>query len=292
MARRPVVDREELFEAASRLESEGKPVTALALLEALGGGSLTTIYKYLAEWEASRPTAVATLADNEMPQGVMAAFAATWKVAAQEAARQVTAAKEKAAEEVKAAQQQFASALEAIDKLEKESEADSQTIETLKARVAELDGMLVKFQNDAAAFKATAEELRRQVKSQEAELERVHADLDKQRTKHEQEIERITQAMELANQKATEQIESLKNTLSTAKGKTDQLERELAEAQSKREEAQRQLEKTEASSKVDRAERDTALKEAAELRGQLNGLKTQNTELLAKIGKKEDKRQN
>jgi hypothetical protein len=55
MPRRPVVDQEEVIQAADKLAADAKPVTALALLEALGGGSLTTVYKHLAVWEARRP---------------------------------------------------------------------------------------------------------------------------------------------------------------------------------------------------------------------------------------------
>ncbi|OQR42415.1 hypothetical protein BW261_25900, partial [Klebsiella aerogenes] len=55
MARRAVIEREELFDAANTLAADGKPVTALALKDILGGGSFNTIYKYLAEWETSRP---------------------------------------------------------------------------------------------------------------------------------------------------------------------------------------------------------------------------------------------
>lgn len=47
MARRHPIDPDELFETANRLVAEGKEVTATALLDALGGGSLRTIYKYL-----------------------------------------------------------------------------------------------------------------------------------------------------------------------------------------------------------------------------------------------------
>ena len=47
MARRQPIAPDELFETANRLKAEGKEVTALALLDALGGGSLSTIYKHL-----------------------------------------------------------------------------------------------------------------------------------------------------------------------------------------------------------------------------------------------------
>jgi chromosome segregation ATPase len=290
MARRRAIEADELFETANQLQADGKEVTAVALLDALGGGSLRTIYKHLEAWQQRRPAMVVT-APEEIPGGVQSAFASAWRLATQEAGRAVLAVKEKAAEEVEAALKQFNGALEAIEKLEKESEADAQQIDSLKERLAELEAGLQKSQNESAGFKATAEQLRHQVKSQEAELERLHAEMDKERTSRQQEIQRITAAAEAAQVKATQQIESAKSALSDAQGKAQQLEKDKAAAQSGREEAQRQLEKVEEASKKDRAERDAAIKEAAELRGLSEGLKTQNAELLSRFGRddKQDK---
>jgi hypothetical protein len=89
---------------------------------------------------------------------------------------------------------------------------------------------LQKSQSEGAGHKAAVEQLSHQVKSQENELERLHA-----------------------------------------------------AAQSAREEAQRQLDKVEDASKKDRAERDAAIKEAAELRGLSEGLKAQNAELISRF---------
>jgi chromosome segregation ATPase len=284
MARRRAIEADEFFETANRLQAEGKDVTAMTMLDALGGGSLRTIYKHLEIWHEGRPAPVIT-APEEIPPVVQAAFANSWRLATQEAGRAVTAVKEKAAEEVGAALKQFQDALEAMDKLEKESEADAQQIDSLKERVAELEAALQKSQTDGAASAATVEQLRHQVKSQESELERLHSEMDKDRTVRQQEIERITAASEAAQTKAEQQIESLKNALSEAQNKAQQLEKESGEAQSKRDETQRQLEKVEEASQKDRTERDAAIKEAAELRGLSEGLKTQNAELLSRFGR-------
>ncbi|MBU6455437.1 MAG: DNA-binding protein [Cyanobacteria bacterium REEB67] len=284
MARRRAIEADELFETANRLQAEGKEVTAVALLDALGGGSLRTIYKHLEVWQQRRPAVVITTPE-EIPGQVQASFANAWRLASQEAARAVQAVKEKAAEEVQAAQAQFQGALDEIGKLEAESEADAQQIDSLKQRVAELESALQKSQNDGAAYKATVEQLRHQVKSQEAELERLHGEIDKERTTRQQEIQRITAASEAAQGKAEQQIESLKKTISEEQSKSQQLEKEKADAHTRRDETQRQLEKVEEASKADRAERDAAIKDAAELRGLSEGLKAQNAELLSRIGR-------
>jgi len=284
MARRRAIEADELFETANRLQSEGKAVTAVALLDALGGGSLRTIYKHLEVWQQRRPAPVIA-APEEIPAGVQSAFGNAWRLATQEAGRAVIAVKEKAAEEVQAAQNQFQGALDVIGKLEAESEADAQQIDSLKERVSELEAALQKAQTDGAAYRATGEQLRQQVKSQQLELERLHGEMDKERTSRQQEIQRMAAAAEAAQNKAAQQIESLNKALSEAQSKAQQLERDSADAQSRRDEMQRQFEKAEEASKTDRAERDAAIKEASELRGLCDGLKTQNAELLSKLGR-------
>jgi len=291
MARRRAIEADELFETANRLQAEGKDVNATALLDALGGGSLRTIYKLLEAWQQRRPAMVITATD-EIPASVQAAFASCWRQAAQEAGREVLAVKEKAAEEVEAAVKQFQGALDAIDKMEKESEADAQQIDQLKERVAELEAALQKSQTDGAASRATGEQLRQQVKAQEAELERLHSDIGKERTNRQQEIERISAAAEVAQGKAAQQIEALNRTVAEVRSATQKLESEKGEAVARQGEAQRQLEKVEAASKADREERDAAIKQASELRGQSEALKTQNAELLAKLGRDDKQRKN
>ena len=282
MARRRAIEADELFETANRIQAEGKEVSATVLLDALGGGSLRTIYKLLEAWQQRRPAVVITATD-EIPPSVQAAFASAWRQAAQEAGREVLAVKEKAAEEVAEAVKQFQGALDVIDNLEKESEADAQQIDGLKERVAELEAALQKSQTESAAFRATGEQLRQQVKSQEAELERLHGDIDKERANRQQEIQRISAAAEAAQGKAAEQIESLSRTVAEAQAVAQKLENEKGEAQ-------RQLTKVEAASKTDREERDAAIKEASELRGLSDALKTQNAELLSKLGRDEQQR--
>ncbi|MGZ2974690.1 DNA-binding protein, partial [Pseudomonas aeruginosa] len=75
----------------------------------------------------------------EVPESVQNALMNTWRVATMEASKEVIAAKEKAAEDVKAAEDKFEEALDAIQKLEADSEKDNAQIEQLKARVAELE---------------------------------------------------------------------------------------------------------------------------------------------------------
>lgn len=171
MGRGPVIEQDELFEVANRLEAEGKDVTALALLEALGRGSLTTIYKHLEVWKTAKPSKV-QLSNNEMPDRVKSAFMVAWREASQEAQVSVEEAKEKAREEVAAALRQFHGALEAIAKLEKEREADADQIQTLNEQVDKLA-------QDVSSLEASNAALKAQGEAQVKDLERLQKELAK-----------------------------------------------------------------------------------------------------------------
>lgn len=181
MGRGAAVDRDELFETANQLESEGKEVTALTVHKALGRGSLTTIYKYLEEWKESHHPKMA-VGNNEMPDLAKTAFASAWRAASQEAARETEAVKEKAAQEVEKAQAQFQEALGAIDTLTREHEAMMEMFETFKSQFAELQVNLSEEQKRHAAEKAAAEELRQKLKERQTELERLRKENERERS--------------------------------------------------------------------------------------------------------------
>jgi hypothetical protein len=221
MARRPAIEAEELFTAANQLQAEGKEVTAVALLDALGGGSLRTIYKHLETWQHKKPAVIST-GVVEIPPPVQTAFAAAWRVAAQEVERSIQAVREKAAEETEAALRQFHGAVEAIGKLEEESEAAERQIEELKTKLGEVERTAHAAQTEAAVQKAAAEQLQKLVEKQEKDSERLRAE----------------------------------------------------------------AEKAEAASRMDRAERDAAMKESSEFKGQVAALREQNAQLVSALGGK------
>ena len=212
--RRRAIEPDELFETADRLTSEGKDVTATALLDALGGGSLRTIYKYLDLWRQQQPEVIT--ASEEVPGNVQAAFTSAWRLAKQEAAREVAAVKEKAAQEVKEAHGQFAGALEAIDRLERDSEADTEQITSLKERVAELEDDLLKVSNESAGYRATAEQLGREVDSLKTALAEAQERVQKQEkdttdaaSRLEEVIKQLTKAEERSEKDRSERDAAL-----------------------------------------------------------------------------------
>jgi len=163
MARRRAIEADELFETANRLLADGKDVTAVALLDALGGGSLRTIYKYLEVWEQRRPAVTSNTATTEIPADVMAGYANSWRLATQAAERNIQSAKEKAAEEVAVALSKFQVALDTADKLEAENEVQALQLEELKAKQVELETLVHEAKAEAAGHKAGAEQLEKLV---------------------------------------------------------------------------------------------------------------------------------
>src|SRR5208283_3763668 len=157
---RSLFTQDQVFDVADAIAAEGKEVTALAMLSRLGGASLTTIYKHLIAWRAQRQNVATPATAQAIPEPVQAAFATAvgniWRVAATEAAREVATAKEKAAEDVATANKQFDEAMQAIDRLEEQADTDNAKIESLSARVSELEGSLTAAGNENAALKATA----------------------------------------------------------------------------------------------------------------------------------------
>jgi chromosome segregation ATPase len=294
MGRRGSISEEQVFEAADALVAQGKEVTPTALLGSLGSGSFTTIYKHLSAWEASRATAVTDRA-AVIPETVLSAFGAAWRAASAEAGKEVLAVKEQAAEDVAAAKAQFQEALETIERLEAESEADASRIDALSAKIAELEKALHQAENENAALKATSEQLRHQVKSQQSELDRVHKDADSERKRHQEEMAKATASASAAQDKAITQIEQLRQQVTDVQTKLEKAERERAESQIKAQEAAGRADKaeeralkSEQETAQARKDKEAAIKEAAELRGKANALDVQNKDLLARLSDKTD----
>lgn len=163
MGRKAYFTEQEVMAAADKLAATGKEVSASALLDELGGGSLTTIYKHLTVWRESRPALVQQVVAADLPEPVQVAFMAAWKVAAGEAAKDAAAVKDRALEEVRIATRQFAEAQEHIARLEAEVDASAADIEGLTIERDELKASMQKLETEKAALVAKSEQLEAQV---------------------------------------------------------------------------------------------------------------------------------
>jgi predicted nucleic acid-binding Zn-ribbon protein len=281
---------EQVHEAADGLVAEGKTVTALTLLARLGGGSLTTIYKHLITWRDAKKQDPTPAMAQAVPEPVQAAFATAlgraWAAAAGEAAKEITATKEKAAEEVQTANLQFEEAMQAIERMEEQADTDTAKIESLSARVAELEVALHKSENEKAALNATTEQLRQRVKSQEAELERVHKESDSERRRQQEELDKTRTAAAAAQETAAKQIADLKQSLSDTQRQGERAERDRDDARAQKEKTDQQLQQLDQEIQAARKEKEAAGQEAAQARGQIEALKEQNSELMAKLAER------
>lgn len=279
MGRKALHTREEVFAAADQLAANGRDVTASALLATLGGGSLTTIYKHLEAWEASRKDTPRPVV-IEMPEAVSAAFARAWQAAAQEAGKEVAAIREKADAEVKAIGKRFEEALTNIERLEAEANEEASRWEAASARLAEQEAALREAATREAASNATLEQMCRQIEAQQEELGRVHADAEAERKERKAEINRLTGELErerIAGEATRQQ------TTETDQRQRREIEKQAVELahlaallDSERQATQRageRAEKAEAEREEARQSASAAREEAARWRGQAEALR-------------------
>lgn len=285
MGRKALHTQEQVFAAADQLAAEGRDVTASELLAALGGGSLTTIYKHLDAWETSRKDVPRPVV-IDMPEIVNAAFMQAWQAAAREAGKEIVAIREKADVEVKTLNKRFEEALGNIERLEAEANSDAATIENLTAELAERDNHLAEATTEKAALTATVEQMRQQIEAQEAELERVHKEAEAERQERQQETERLTLDLERERSARQEASAATDRQRQNNEQQGAELARLTALLDTEKEEGERSKARCAAAETERdnaRQEAGNAREEAARWRGQVEILQNQHSELLQRL---------
>ena len=270
MGRKALHTQEQVFQAADALAASGKEVTPTTLRDALGGGSLTTIYKHIDAWQETRKAAPMPVI-LEMPDSVKTAFSQCWQAAASEAGKEIAAIREKTDAEIKITKRRLDEAVAAIEQLESEGDADSVKLEKAEADLAVAlstsQQAATKAATLEAALSATANQMREQIEAQQAELAIVHSEAEASRNQHAVEINRLTADF-------TRQLAALQ----AAQGEADRLRGQLAEAGQKIDAANtRELVKVE--------EVATAKAEATRLIEQLKEQKTSSAVVIGKLEK-------
>lgn len=188
MGRKALHTQEQVFEAADRLAASGQEVTPSSLREALGGGSLTTIYKHHEAWAASRAARPAPVI-IEMPDAVKQSFAQCWQAAASEAGKEIAAIREKADAEIKGVKRRLDEAVASIAQLESEQEAEASRVETLERQLTDERAADQARATEAAAreagLSATAQQLADQLATLKEELRLAHDDAATHRSERE-----------------------------------------------------------------------------------------------------------
>ena len=134
MGRKAKFTQEQAFAAADAMAAEGRDISPAELLNRLGGGSFTTLYRYLDAWRKGQ-TETAPVVVMAMPPAVRQALDQAWQVATSEAFREVARVREELARETAQAQRQFTEALAAMGVLEQEADQDAGRIDALEAEV-------------------------------------------------------------------------------------------------------------------------------------------------------------
>ncbi|BCT69533.1 DNA-binding protein [Nitrosospira sp. NRS527] len=194
MGRKALHTQEQVFDAADQLAASGKEVTPTALREALGGGSLTTIYRHLEAWEETRKTLPAPVS-IPMPDAVKLAFDQSWQAAATEAGKEIAAIREKADAEIKAANRRLEEAVAAIAQLENEQQADADRLEALETILAGERETSHQAMSDAAArqagLAATVEQMRNQIEGLKGDLSAARREAEAERKRYSSEIDHV-----------------------------------------------------------------------------------------------------
>ncbi len=171
-----VVTQERVFEVADGLVEQGATPTILNVQDGIGGGSYTTVKRYLDQWRAAAPKQRRAV---ELPEAAVAKLMNLgrdfWSLLDEQAGQQVEALRAATGEEIAAIQAQLDQAEQAIAKLEAErDQAESRAMEQDQALREAVQAHQAQTERIAAA-EARAGELTARVADLKGELERAHA---------------------------------------------------------------------------------------------------------------------
>ncbi|MDQ3003328.1 MAG: DNA-binding protein [Fibrobacterota bacterium] len=134
---RPIITEDLVKSTADAMLAEGVDPSIMAVQARIGGGSYTTVKRYLDIWRSNRATGDGAAMD--LPPEVEAKgkefVLATWTVAKQLAHKEAQVAKEVAAAEVATIRNEIAQALQEIARLEA---SEAQRIELIGQQVTQL----------------------------------------------------------------------------------------------------------------------------------------------------------
>lgn len=213
------ITRDEVFEAAEGLSTEGQDSTYITVRERLGSGSFSTISKYLREWKAAGKERSSGGEREEMPQEfqvtlsrfgaevwrTLGAFARTEIEAAREAfearARERDEELERAASTVDALQGELEDVSGERDELQRECQALRAAAAEKQGIIDELRGRLAEEKN---ALKVQSEEILRTKEERDGARAEVTASL-----RVEENLRRELQKEEARSREMSSQIKEL-----------------------------------------------------------------------------------
>lgn len=148
---RQIVTQQAVNEAAAALTLEGAEPSILAVQSRIGGGSYSTVKRYLDGWKQQQ--AQAATAAPDMPTEVQAKgqefTRAVWALATREAQREVQQTKANSLAEVATVREELTQATSEIARLETVEAAQGATIEAQQTKLREVELALAEAQAQA-----------------------------------------------------------------------------------------------------------------------------------------------
>jgi chromosome segregation ATPase len=183
---RAIVTEEDVAEVAQQLLEAGEEPTIIRVQAIIGGGSFSTVKRYLDAWKAQRQVAVAApvAAPSEIMQRAAEFGRLIWQEASILAAQEVQRVRQEAQRQVEEARAAAAEAEQVVDRLEAQVEEQAEQLEAAQRERDEAKVALGKAQVAAQVAEVRLEEqgqrladLQRQVEAQAGELAQARAEL-------------------------------------------------------------------------------------------------------------------
>ena len=179
---KPVVTQERVFEIADALTERGEEPTILSVQAAIGGGSYSTVKRYIDVWkEAGRQRRAQVALPDAAVDRLMALGRDFWALLEERAAQQVEQIRATTREEIATLETQTRQAEQAIGKLEGEKEALEQLAAERETANQALRAQFQAERERATAAEAKATQLDARVVDLKAELDRVLKQMESER---------------------------------------------------------------------------------------------------------------
>lgn len=148
---RAIVTKQAVSEAAGALVADGSEPTIKDVQARIGGGSFTTVKRYLDLWKQERADAMASLpeAPTEVSSKAQEFARIVWGLAAKEAQREANQIKEAAKIEVDGLRSELMDATSEVARLEQVEAEQAAAIEEQQSRLRESELKLVEAQTKA-----------------------------------------------------------------------------------------------------------------------------------------------
>jgi chromosome segregation ATPase len=174
-----IVTMEGVYEVADQLVAAGTEPTILNVQDRIGGGSYTTVKRFLEQWRTERATARQEAV--EIPAEIAGKgndlLQSMWSAAMDIAGQEIERIRSTAAEEVAAAKASLTAAEAAIAQLEEAQETQTQTIAEQDRMIAQLREELAQARTALEVATARAGEQEQRLTDQARTIEQLREDL-------------------------------------------------------------------------------------------------------------------